>query len=147
MSTTIQKTTIKDATGNEFEATYSLAHVNGRLEVTGFSIQAQSSNAILTQQLLRSIYLTDAKRKARVGEEEAEAGDLAPITLHAWTASDEQLTLIAALYREAYATGKPVQRYIANKLGRPESSVNRWVGIARKKGFLGASNSTRGGEV
>lgn len=147
MSTPIQKTTIKDATGNEFEATYSLTHVNGRLEVTGFSIQAQSSNAILTQQLLRSIYLTDAKRKARVGEEEAEAGDLAPITLQSWTASDEQLTLIAELYREAYATGKPVQRYIANKLGRPESSVNRWVGIARKKGFLGASNSTRGGEV
>ncbi len=152
MSTQTHTTKITDA-GQDYELTVTMSEVSGRPEVTEVVVRSASSNASVSQKLLRSISIADCVRVIRsrstntTGVTESDSYDLSPITEHKWTGSDEQLQLIALMYRDAYKAHIPVQNYVASRVNRPVSSVNRWIRIARQGGFLGKPNGTRGGEV
>lgn len=131
---------------SEFTVTFSAKTVNQRLEVTKIEIEA-SENAIVTQKFLRTIPIAGVtlamRNENHTGDRVAE---LEPVTATRWKGTDEQLEIIANLYREAYRTGTPIQPYLAQKTGRPVTTVNRWVRLARERGYLGKSNGTRAGE-
>jgi hypothetical protein len=145
---TVQKTmTLHDEKNNAFSVTFTGEEINKRLEVTGLSIKAQGENAVVTQKFLRMLPIASATLVMR--NENSSGGtteELEPITTSRWKGTDEQLELVANLYREAYRTGVPIQPYLADKTGRPVTTVNRWVRQARNKGHLGKSNGTRAGE-
>lgn len=140
--------TLYDEKNNEFSVTFTGTVINQRLEVTGMSIQAQSPNSIVTQKFLRTLPIASATLVMR--NENTTSGKttdgLEAITTTRWKGTDEQLELVANLYREAYRTGAPIQPYLAEKTGRPITTVNRWVRKARERGHLGKSNGTRAGE-
>lgn len=138
--------TLYDDKGNEFAVTFSAEVINQRLEVTELSIKAQSENAVVTQKFLRTIPIATATLAIRNENATGKATELEPVTEQRWKGTDEQLKIIANLYREAYRTGSAIQPYLAEKTGRPVTTVNRWVRQAREAGHLGKSNGTRAGE-
>ena len=141
------KTTLIDKAGEEHDATFTLEERNGRLEVTSFTVTVKSDTGVITQALLRDLPLRPAVMAVRAEHAKADTDELAPLTLERWRDTPEQLELVAKLYREAYSQGKPVQAYLSTKVGRPLPTVNRWIGVARKKGYLGVANGTRAGEA
>ena len=152
MSTQTHTTTITDS-GNEYQLTVTMSDVNGRPEVTEVSVRSADGNGSVSQKLLRSISIADCVRAIRSrntntqGVNESEAYDLSPLTQNKWTGSEDQLRLVALMYRDAYKAHIPVQNYVASRVNRPVSSINRWIRIARENGYLGKANGTRGGEV
>lgn len=138
--------TLYDDRGNEFAVTFSAEVINQRLEVTELRIKAQSENAVVTQKFLRTIPIATATLAIRNDNTTGKPTELEPVTEQRWKGTDEQLKIIADLYREAYRTGAPIQPYLADKTGRPVTTVNRWVRQARQSGHLGKSNGTRAGE-
>lgn len=137
---------LQDDKNDEFSVTFSTSFVNGRMEVTQVNIKAVSDNASVTQKFLRTLPVVSATRAIRRNASTNIDENLDPVTMERWRGTDEQLKIIAELYREAYRTGVPVQPYLATKTGRPVTTVNRWVREARSKGHLGKSNGTRAGE-
>ena len=145
MTKETQSITLYDDRKNEFTASFTTSLINGRIEVTGVSINSVDDNAIVSQKFLRSLPVASVTRSMRHSELSSDSR-LEPVTAKKWTGTDEQLKLVAELYREAYRMGVPVQPYLAQKTGRPVTTVNRWVRQARNKGHLGKANSTRAGE-
>jgi hypothetical protein len=139
--------TSKDTTGEEFDVTFSFDERRGRLEVTSLTVSAKSDTGIVTQAFVRNLSLVEPTLAVRAAHHSTDTADLAPLTVQKWKASEEQLQLVARLYREAYKQGTPVQKYLASKVGRPLPTVNRWVGIARDKGYLGSALGTKAGEA
>lgn len=143
---------VQDNTGT-YEVVVTMNEQSNRHEVTEVTVRSLTEGAVVTQKLLRSISIMDSVRAisslGAVNEntEGAETYDLSPLTKQKWVSSDEQLKLVAQLYRDAYKAHVPVQGYIASRVNRPVSSVNRWIRLAREGGFLGKSNGTRGGEM
>ena len=87
--------------------------------------------------------ITDAER-ASFYEQHAGSGRRpqrgSPVT-------DENLTQVAGLYRDALARGLPPTQTIAETMHVARSTAARWVGLARKRGLLGASLPGRAGEA
>lgn len=138
--------------GNEYELTVTMSKVRGRYEVTNVSISSIGGQGAVTQKLLRTVSIADSVRaiQSKEGTSESVTGsdyDLTPLTDNKWTGSDEQLRLVALMYRDAYKAHIPVQSYVASRVNRPVSSINRWIRLAREGGYLGKANGTRGGEV
>lgn len=152
MSTHTHTTIIKDA-GHDYELTVTAQEISGRPEVTEVVLRSVNGGRPVSHKLMRSISIADSVRAIQArGATPASVGetkeyDLSPITENRWTASDEQLQLIATMYRDAYKARIPVQEYVASRVNRPVSSANRWIRIARERGFLGKPDGTRGGEV
>lgn len=143
--------TIKDS-GSDYELTVVMDKVRGRHEVTEVYVKSVDGGAAVTQKLLRNISIANAVRaiQSREGTTESVTGsnyDLSPLTDSKWTGSEEQLRLVAMMYRDAYKAHVPVQGYVASRVNRPVSSVNRWIRLAREGGYLGKADGTRGGEV
>jgi hypothetical protein len=61
--------------------------------------------------------------------------------------TDEHLTQVAELYRAAFERGDPPTQTIADTMHVARSTAARWVGLARKRGLLGASLPGRAGEA
>ena len=137
---------------NEYEMSVTMSKVRGRHEVTEVNVKSVGNGGAITQKLLRSLSLVDSVRsiQSREATTESVTGssyDLSPLTDHKWTGSSEQLELVALMYRDAYKAHVPVQGYVASRVNRPVSSVNRWIRLARQGGYLGKADGTRGGEV
>lgn len=132
--------------GSKYEATYEFDNIAGRLEVVRVMVNSQSMNSPVTQRVLRSLSPLEAMRRARRSGPLGSDKDITPL-MEKWVNSEEQLTTIARLYREAYASGESIDRYIAKRIDRPLSTVNRWIRNARNSGHLGAPRNTRGGEM
>jgi len=138
---------------NQYEVTVTMDKIGSRNEVTEVLVKTLSKGNPVTQKLLREINIATFVRAIQSQDGKSEiinnAGsyDLSPLMKERWTGSKEQCELVARLYRDAYEARVPVQEYVATRVSRPVSSINRWIRIAREKGFLGKSNGTRGGEV
>jgi hypothetical protein len=61
--------------------------------------------------------------------------------------TDEHLGQVAELYRAAVQRGDNPTQTIADTMHAARSTAARWVGLARKRGLLGASLPGRAGEV
>jgi hypothetical protein len=59
---------------------------------------------------------------------------------------DQVLILVATLYRLAHAVNVPPTAYVSERLKMPKSTAGRYVGLARKAGYLGPALRTKGGE-
>jgi len=132
--------------GSNYAAIYEFTEVNGRMEVSRVSVEAITPNAIVTQKVLRSLSPLEATRRVRKSSKSIYSDDFGPL-MEKWVNSDAQLSTIARLYREAYASGVSIDRHIAQRVDRPLSTINRWIRNARKSGHLGAPKNTRGGEI
>lgn len=148
MTNIVTKTNIThtEPNGSTYNITYGFSKVNGRLEVAEVNIKPLEIDGIVTQKVLRSISPAEATRKVRLEEKKNTVSDFLPL-MQKWENSPDQLETIARLYREAYSTGTPIEKHIAQRVGRPLSTVNRWIGYARKSGHLRPAKSTRGGEA
>jgi hypothetical protein len=60
---------------------------------------------------------------------------------------DEHLQRVATVYREGEARGYHPTKYVASRLNTARSNAGRWVMEARRRGFLGAAEPGRAGEV
>jgi hypothetical protein len=49
---------------------------------------------------------------------------------------DAHYELVAAAYRGAVANGLPPAKTLADESGVPQGTVNRWIGEARRRGYL-----------
>lgn len=138
---------------NQYEVTVTMDKIGSRHEVTEVLVKALSKGNPVTQKLLREVSIAKSVRAIQSQDVKSEiingtgSYDLSPLMNERWTGSKEQCELVARLYRDAYEARVSVQGYIATRVNRPVSSINRWIRIARQKGFLGKSNGTRGGEV
>lgn len=61
--------------------------------------------------------------------------------------TDALLKEVVQVYREAWESGGPPTKTVAEHFGRPHSTAARWVGEARRRGLLSPSDGSRGGEV
>lgn len=144
--TNTKTTTMYDDTGSGFTVTFSTSNVRGRSEITKLTVEAIGDESIITQKFLRSLPLATITRTMRREENNASLSASSAVSLDKWQGTDEQLRVVAELYREAYRNGVPVQPYLASRTGRPVTTVNRWIRQARERGHLGKSNGTRAGE-
>lgn len=135
-----------ESDGSIYDVTYGFAEVHGRLEVVEVKVNPRTPNTVVTQKILRSLSPAEATRNVRFSESGGLSNDFAPL-MQKWENTNEQLETVARLYREAYSTGTSIEKHIAQRVGRPLSTVNRWIGYARKSGHLRPAKSTRGGEV
>jgi hypothetical protein len=60
--------------------------------------------------------------------------------------TDDNLRQVAELYRVAVERGDPPTQTVADAMHVARSTAARWVGAARKRGFLGPAVRGRGGE-
>jgi hypothetical protein len=60
--------------------------------------------------------------------------------------TDDNLRQVAELYRVAVEHGAPPTQTVADQMHVARSTAARWVGAARKRGFLGPAVRGRGGE-
>jgi hypothetical protein len=140
-------------TGSEYDITVVMGDIDGRPEVVEVTVKSVNGKGSVSQRLLRSISIADCVRaiqsRGATSQSIGDAGEynIAPLTEKKWTGSAEQLSLVAQMYRDAYKAHIPVQNYVASRVNRPVSSINRWIRLAREGGYLGKSNGTRGGEV
>lgn len=138
--------TYTEPDGSQYEVVYEYSHVGGRLEITKVHVSSCTPNAIVTQKVLRSLSPTTATRNLRAEASGLSASELAPL-MSKWEATPQQLETVARLYREAYSLGESLEKHIAHRINRPLSTVNRWIGTARREGYLRPAKSTRGGEI
>lgn len=138
--------TMYSENGDAFNVTFSTTALHGRSEITRLVVESVENSSVITQAFLRSLPLATITRTMRREESNGATPAISSVSLDRWTGTDEQLRVVAELYREAYRAGVPVQPYLASKTGRPVTTVNRWIRKAREKGFLGKSNGTRAGE-
>lgn len=61
--------------------------------------------------------------------------------------TDEHLSEVAAVYRSAEASGKPPAKAVEDAFFTTYSTATRWIGLARKAGFLGPAQKGKSGEV
>lgn len=61
--------------------------------------------------------------------------------------TDENLALVAGIYRLAYAYGYSPTKAVAEKFGVSRATAGRWIAAARKHQFLGPATGTKAGEV
>jgi transposase len=54
---------------------------------------------------------------------------------------------VAGVYRAAWESGENPTQAVAKHFEKPYSTAARWVGEARKRGFLGPADGSRGGEA
>jgi len=148
MTEVIKTSTIThtESDGSQYDITYGFAYVSGRLEVVQVNVSAHTPNSIVTQKVLRSLSPAEATRNVRMAMSGHSSSDLAPL-MEKWESTPQQLETVARLYREAYSIGESLDNHIAKRVNRPLSTVNRWIGTARREGYLRPAKSTRGGEI
>ena len=61
--------------------------------------------------------------------------------------TDDHLRHVAEVYRQAVAQGLPPEQAVANQLHVAAPTAGRQIGIARKRGFLGATTPGKKGET
>lgn len=61
--------------------------------------------------------------------------------------TDALLAEVVKVYRDAWDSGGPPTKAVAEYFDRPHSTAARWVGEARRRGMLAPSDGSRGGEV
>lgn len=61
--------------------------------------------------------------------------------------TSDHLTEVASVYRDAWESGKNPSQTVTDHFNATYSTATRWIVEARKRGILGASDSTRGGEL
>jgi hypothetical protein len=61
--------------------------------------------------------------------------------------TNETLARVAQVYREAWAQGENPTAAVATAFDKARSTAATYVGLARKKGYLGPADSSRGGEL
>lgn len=134
--------------------------LDGRLEVVDFSIRAKNGDiAALSPSILRRVPLARVINARRVMlVDRIEGLGRPPLSEKAIARSldtgkpnmgrgltDEDLKAVAHFYREAYQTGLPVQRYVAEKFGVSIPTAGRRILLARRAGFIdGRFIQTRG---
>jgi hypothetical protein len=142
-------TIISDDKGDEYEVTIDLMEVNGRPEAKSMRVVAVSPGSFIIPKLFRQIpnndvLLKEVRDKFRF---DVSRYDLTPLTARRWNSSHEQLSLIATLYRDAHRAGRPVQDTLTEVLGKPKSTVTKWISLTRKAGYLGKAVGTKAGEA
>lgn len=139
-------THIDEIDGSVYDITYGFGYVNNRLEVVEMNIKPRALDGIVSQKVLRALSPMEATRNIRLMHAGGSNSEFGPL-MKKWENTPEQLETITRLYREAYSTGTSIEKHIAERINRPLSTVNRWIGYARKHGYLRPAKSTRGGEV
>lgn len=75
----------------------------------------------------------------------SQVGDV-PTTRRRDRITDALLREVAEVYRNAWAEGENPTSAVAAHFFKSHSTAARWVGLARKAGYLGPSDGSRGGE-
>jgi|SRR5665647_1061483 len=70
-----------------------------------------------------------------------------PVTRRRDRVTDDLLREVADVYRKAWAAGDPPTQAVASHFYKSHSTAARWVGLARKAGYLGPADGSRGGEL
>ena len=148
-----------DSKGTEWMICLFWKVLDDQLEVVDFNIRAKDGDAALSPSILRRIPLArviNARRVVLVDRVEGlEGPSLSPKAVAQSLETgkpdmgrgltDEDLKAVAHFYREAYQTGLPVQRYVADKFGVSIPTAGRRIGLARRRGFIdGRFVQTRG---
>ncbi len=140
----------------EVEVVLEWKPIKGRDEVVMILILSPGFRTPLTAADLRSIpfSIIENQERSRISEKSTKSNierDLlspeATRGAHSGKPlTDNDLQLVADLYREAHRTGCAIHRYVAEHLGVSESTAGKRVVAARREGFLGAALGTRAGE-
>lgn len=80
-----------------------------------------------------------------IGPSAPGTGKLAALKAPARNLTDEFLAELADAYRELVAAKRNPAPAIADQTGAPVASVRRWIGVARKRGFLPQATKGRAG--
>lgn len=146
-ATTVKQTVKDDVNGMEYVATLTFTNRGGAHNLTSFTLSGVGGHEHIQAVTMRHLPLTQMISDARKQLKPKGKPDPSVLLNEKWRGTDAQCQAIADLYRRAITEGVPVQKYIADALGRPLSTVTRYVCIARKRGFLGKANGTRKGEA
>jgi hypothetical protein len=122
-----------------------VARGDAGLAVTRVTVTAPLPGGI-THIALRQVPLAEILRSVRAGLALAIAGDVEiPQTSGRTTMTDELLRAVAMAYIEETGPGKDkrAMQRMANRFGRPEDTVRRWVARARRERWLGPGSKGR----
>ncbi|NEN07610.1 hypothetical protein G3T36_17270 [Diaminobutyricibacter tongyongensis] len=70
-----------------------------------------------------------------------------PATRRRDRVTDALLKEVAEVYRQAWADGENPTQEVAKHFFKSHSTAARWVGMSRKKGYLGPADGPKGGEL
>ena len=144
MKTKVVKRKVQDkVNGDEYNVAFTVTEKNGAHRITEVTMTGDNIGAMS----LRNVPFTQIIQELRSNLKPVGKVDVSALTDRRWNSSDEQCEAVATLYRHAITLGLPVQLHISHTVGRPLSTVAKWVMIARKRGYLGKADGSRRGEL
>ena len=137
----------KDVNGNRWRVDVVYATLEGRQMPVELRIRAVEEGYALTQSILRALPLAgtvDQYFQVQGFRVEVDRSPRAKRVNKEY--SDEELAVVANLYREAFKAHRPVQATVAQELNIPISTAAKQIAAARRRGFLGSATRRRPGE-
>ncbi len=137
----------EDANGNCWRVDVVYSAIEGRKMPVELCIRAVEQGYGLTQSILRSLPLAGTVGLDLYGKGFiVELKTLPRAKRINKEYSDEELDLVARIYRMAFAAHRPVQAAVANHLKIPTSTAAKQIAAARTRGFLRPATRRRAGE-
>lgn len=144
VKTQVVKRKVNDSVnGDELSITFTVAEKNGSHRITEVSVTGDNIGAMS----LRNVPFTQIIQELRSNLKPVGKVDVSVLADRRWNSCDEQCEAVATLYRHAITLGLPVQLYISETVGKPLSTVSKWVMTARERGYLGKADGSRRGEL
>jgi hypothetical protein len=137
----------KDVNGNRWRIDVIYKILEGRPMPVELRIRAVEQGYALTQSIIRALPLAGTVNQyfqVKGFRVEVDRSPRAKRVNKEY--SDEELTVVANLYREAFKAHRPVQATVAQELKIPISTAAKQIAAARRRNFLGPATRRRPGE-
>jgi hypothetical protein len=115
------------------------SQVNGRDEVISLAVTSLSGDLIVEPVALREIPFASLIRNERVlraQKTQTTKQEVQRQNRRRKRITDEHLRRVAALYMQAWCSGRPVQRYVADALRVAVPTAARQIALARERGYI-----------
>jgi hypothetical protein len=115
------------------------AQVSGRDEVVALSVTSLSTDCIFEPVILREIPFTElirSERLRRAQKPQTQKQHTQPRNRRRTRMTEEHLRHVASLYMQAWRSGLPVQRYVADALRVAVPTAARQITLARNHGYI-----------
>jgi len=140
----------KDGNGNRWRVEVDFKTIDGRQMPVELRVRAVAPGYALTQSIIRALPLAgtvDQYFRVKGFRVEVDRSPRSPRAKRVNKEySDEELTVVANLYREAFKAHRPVQATVAQELKIPISTAAKQIAAARRRNFLGPATRRRPGE-
>jgi hypothetical protein len=123
----------------KYAVEFKWGQVNGRNEVVSLSVTSLGNGLFVEPVVLREIpfaSLIRSERELRTQKTQTSKREIQPQKKRRTRITDEHLQRVATLYMQAWRSGLPVQRYVADALRVAVPTAARQITLARERGYI-----------